>query len=109
MNRWCFKAYGRPVLCVAVLLLLSGQGAGYAQTTDTLFDPGLAQELQRTLNTARQQESVRGVSAAVMMDGQGLWRGVSGLSTLSPVTSVTPQPCRPSSCVTLTSIASRMP
>ena len=56
------------------------------------FDPALAYSLQRALDSARglQSSSVKGVSAAVLVPGQGLWQGVSGISSLNPTVAIHP-------------------
>lgn len=43
--------------------------------------PSLAEILQTTLDDARTSNNIRGVSAAVIVPGQSIWRGVSGTST----------------------------
>ena len=56
------------------------------------FDPALAYSLQRALDSARtlQSSSVKGVSAAVLVPGQGVWQGVSGISSLNPTIAINP-------------------
>ncbi len=56
------------------------------------FDPALAYSLQRALDSARglQSSYVKGVSAAVLVPGQGLWQGVSGISSLNPTVAIHP-------------------
>lgn len=48
------------------------------------FDPQLAQTLQTTIHRERFKQDVMGVSAAVILPGQGLWAGAAGVSTTSP-------------------------
>lgn len=54
------------------------------------FDPALAYRFQRALDSVRNVQNVRGASAAVLIPGQGMWQGVSGVSSVNPVDSVTP-------------------
>ena len=54
------------------------------------FDPGLAYSLQRALDSVRSIQRVMGASAAVLIPGQGIWQGVSGVSSVSPVQNITP-------------------
>jgi CubicO group peptidase (beta-lactamase class C family) len=54
------------------------------------FDPILANNLQRTIDSLRGIRNAKGVSAAVLIPGQGLWQGVSGISSLSPLDSIRP-------------------
>ena len=55
---------------------------GETLTTELQF----AEELQEYLDTSRQLTDLTGVSAAVIVDGKGMWSGNSGESavTLSP-------------------------
>jgi D-alanyl-D-alanine carboxypeptidase len=54
------------------------------------FDPALAGALQRTLDSVRTVQGTRGMSAAVLIPGQGLWQGVSGVSSRTPLVNVEP-------------------
>lgn len=56
------------------------------------FDPALAYSLQRALDSARtlQSSNVKGISAAVLVPGQGVWQGVSGISSLNPTVAIHP-------------------
>jgi D-alanyl-D-alanine carboxypeptidase len=56
------------------------------------FDMALAYSLQRALDSARglQSQYVKGVSAAVLVPGQGVWQGVSGISSLNPAVAMQP-------------------
>ena len=57
------------------------------------FDPALASSLQRALDSIRSMQSAqgtKGVSAAVLVPGQGVWQGVSGISSANPTISVNP-------------------
>jgi D-alanyl-D-alanine carboxypeptidase len=44
------------------------------------FDPQLASRLQSTLDSMRVAQKVKGISASVLLPGQGLWQGTSGVS-----------------------------
>ncbi|MFZ1729729.1 MAG: serine hydrolase [Bacteroidota bacterium] len=44
------------------------------------FDPQLASGLQSTLDSIRIAQNVKGISASVLLPGQGLWQGTSGVS-----------------------------
>ena len=59
----------------------------YAHQT---IDPALANSFQRALDSVRSVQDVRGASAAVLIPGQGMWQGVSGVSSVNPVRNVTP-------------------
>jgi D-alanyl-D-alanine carboxypeptidase len=54
------------------------------------FDPALAIAFQRALDSIRTTQGAPGVSAAVVVPGQGIWQGVSGLSSKSPSINVNP-------------------
>jgi len=54
------------------------------------FDPALANALQRSLDSVRVRQGVKGMSAAVLVPGQGIWQGVSGVSSQSPTVGVAP-------------------
>ncbi len=54
------------------------------------FDPALAIGLQRALDSVRTTQGVPGISAAVLVPGQGVWQGVSGISSKSPSVNVQP-------------------
>ena len=54
----------------------------------TGFDPALAYALQRALDSIRITQGVAGVSAAVLVPEQGLWLGVSGISSKIPPVNV---------------------
>ena len=79
----------KRLLLLQLCLLL--RGTVHAQTADTSFDPALAQQLQSTLDVARQQQGVQGISAAVTVEDQGLWSGVTGISGPSPAARITPE------------------
>jgi CubicO group peptidase (beta-lactamase class C family) len=55
------------------------------------FDPALAIALQRALDSMQALNARAGVSAAVLIPGQGLWQGVSGISSKSPAVNVQPE------------------
>ena len=44
------------------------------------FDPGLASQLQNTIDSIRTANNVKGISACVIYPGVGTWKGVSGIS-----------------------------
>jgi D-alanyl-D-alanine carboxypeptidase len=54
------------------------------------FNPALAYALQRALDSIRTLQGVAGVSAAVLVPGQGIWQGVSGVSSKTPPANVNP-------------------
>jgi D-alanyl-D-alanine carboxypeptidase len=54
------------------------------------FDPVLAGNLQRAIDSLRGVQNAPGVSAAFLIPGQGLWQGVSGISSASPIDSIRP-------------------
>ncbi|HSQ77044.1 MAG TPA: serine hydrolase, partial [Bacteroidota bacterium] len=54
------------------------------------FDPGLAYSLLRALDSVRLVQGVRGVSASILIPGQGAWLGVSGVSSTNPLVNVDP-------------------
>jgi D-alanyl-D-alanine carboxypeptidase len=54
------------------------------------FDPVLAGNLQRTIDSLCGVQNAKGVSAAILIPGQGLWQGVSGISSESPLDSIQP-------------------
>jgi D-alanyl-D-alanine carboxypeptidase len=54
------------------------------------FDPVLAARLQRTIDSLCGTGNAKGVSAAFLIPGQGLWQGVSGISSRSPLDSIRP-------------------
>jgi D-alanyl-D-alanine carboxypeptidase len=56
----------------------------------TDFDPALASSLQRALDSVRATQGVEGASAAVLVPGQGVWLGVSGISSISPPANIDP-------------------
>lgn len=45
-----------------------------------IVDPALAGRLQQHLDSMRTAHNIRGISAAVLLPGQGMWQGVSGVS-----------------------------
>ena len=51
--------------------------------------PKLAQALQHTLDSMRQVLDVRGLSAAVQLPNDAVWAGSDGVSTYSPLDSLT--------------------
>lgn len=54
------------------------------------FDPNLAYSFQRALDSVRTVQQVNGASAAVLIPGQGVWEGVSGVSSITPHENITP-------------------
>jgi D-alanyl-D-alanine carboxypeptidase len=56
----------------------------------TDFDPALASSLQRALDSVRATQGVEGASAAFLIPGQGMWLGVSGISSISPPANIDP-------------------
>ncbi len=59
--------------------------------TDSRFDSSLARRLQRALDSVRYVYNAKGVSAAMYVPGEGMWQGVSGVSTISPPDSIRPE------------------
>jgi D-alanyl-D-alanine carboxypeptidase len=67
------------------------QGEGVPDLKDGAFhgiDAPLRYSLQRALDSIRVVQGVEGVSAAVLVPGEGIWTGVSGISSAYPLTSV---------------------
>lgn len=56
------------------------------------FDPALAYSLQRALDSVRalQGSYVKGAAAAMLVPGQGIWQGVSGISSTNPTVPIDP-------------------
>jgi D-alanyl-D-alanine carboxypeptidase len=54
------------------------------------FDSGLAYSLLRALDSVRSVQGVRGVSASILIPGQGAWLGASGVSSTNPLVNVDP-------------------
>jgi len=54
------------------------------------FDPGLAYSLLRALDSVRAVLGGKGVSASVVVPGQGTWLGVTGVSSENPAVNVSP-------------------
>ncbi|MDP2207602.1 MAG: serine hydrolase [Bacteroidota bacterium] len=63
-------------IVVSFLLLFSTISFSNAQA----FDSTLAVKLQRTLDSVRTTQNYKGISASVIIPGQGTWLGVSGVS-----------------------------
>jgi D-alanyl-D-alanine carboxypeptidase len=54
------------------------------------FDASVAYSLQRALDSVRAVLGVKGASAAVLIPGQGIWQGASGISSKVPPVNVDP-------------------
>lgn len=89
----------RPALLVAftVGVLLGGCGGdtagGPRGSGETGVDPSLGRALQATLDQQREFHELPGAAAAVVIPGQGVWSGGSGVAdrkTAMPVTGHTP-------------------
>ena len=76
------------LLTIASIFFWIGQAAG--QTTDASFDPGLADVLQQALEQSFARWGVPGASAAVTVDGQGMWIGTAGSNDAHHAEDVTP-------------------
>ena len=61
-----------------------------AQKTDASFDPTLASDLQNILEVEYVRWQVPGVSAAAIVDGQGIWIGTAGSNDAYNPETVTP-------------------
>ena len=92
-------ARGRFLIVCLVGLLGFASGCGSSGSTrDRVVhgvDPSLARALQRTLDGERAAAGLTGVAAAVVIPGQGLWSGGSGVAdraTDVPVSGRTPFP-----------------
>lgn len=83
----------RVIIQTTVIVLLFSLLAQSQQTTGGFilkpdhrgnldFDPVLARNLQETLENMRINNNIRGLSAAALVPGKGLWLGVSGYSSL---------------------------
>jgi D-alanyl-D-alanine carboxypeptidase len=64
------KTYFTLMIIAVLIQFCSGQ----------TFDPALANRLQAKLDSMRSAQNIKGISAAVIQPGQGMWQGVSGLS-----------------------------
>lgn len=52
------------------------------------FDPILAAKLQNTIDSMKTANNIKGISASVIYPGQGMWKGVTGVSYAGfPITS----------------------
>jgi D-alanyl-D-alanine carboxypeptidase len=55
------------------------------------FDPALAYSLQRALDSVRTAQGIKGgISAGVLVPGQGVWLGVAGYSSTNPTVPIDP-------------------
>jgi D-alanyl-D-alanine carboxypeptidase len=55
------------------------------------FDPALAYSLQRALDSVRTAQGINGgISAGVLVPGQGVWLGVAGYSSANPTVPIDP-------------------
>jgi len=101
--RTAWRPAGLRLLIFCLLPLLgfasgcgsNGSGRNQAAPADRRVDPKLARALQNALNVERAAASLPGVAAAVVIPGQGLWSGGSGVAnraTKEPVTGRTPFP-----------------
>jgi len=54
------------------------------------FDPALGYALQRALDSIRTVQDIEGTSAAVLIPEQGIWQGVSGISSRTPAAGIDP-------------------
>jgi D-alanyl-D-alanine carboxypeptidase len=82
---------------LALLVLVCGCGTGGSDRGQVVqhVDPKLARALQDALDVERAAASLTGVAAAVVIPGQGVWSGGSGVAdwaTKAPVTGRTPFP-----------------
>jgi len=76
--KWMKKIY------VIGAFLFSFTGSLNGQT----FDPVLASELQNKIDSIRNTNNLKGISASVIYPGMGAWKGVTGFSHLgAPITS----------------------
>jgi D-alanyl-D-alanine carboxypeptidase len=65
---------------VTIRLLIVALLCVFSLTRAQSFDPRIAGRLQSTLDSMRGAHNVKGVSASVLLPGQGLWQGTSGVS-----------------------------
>ena len=79
----------RHSMLFATVMLLAA-GAWGNTTAHTTFDATLAQQLQDALQTQQVSLGLTGVSAAVIVPGQGTWLGASGESSPETGDPVTP-------------------
>lgn len=70
------KSLGLYIVQLLIILFFLFKDSD-AQTFDTAY----ARKLQDAINTLRSNNSLVGISAAVYVPGQGLWQGVSGISS----------------------------
>lgn len=67
------------IVVVTCVWFLSAQFPAHSQSVSA-FDPGLASNLQEALTQEFERQNLRGISAAVFLPGEGIWRGVAGKS-----------------------------
>jgi len=86
--------HARWLVGLVVSLCLAGCGAHAAgEQARGGVDPALARTLQRTLDEQRRSKGLMGAAAAVVIPGQGLWSGASGVADRAsgaPVRAQTP-------------------
>lgn len=78
------------------LIIPFSQAQGYfeivKERTDTMdFDSTLAQRLQQAIVKSKTEGGFYGVSAALMLPGKGMWKGATGISSDTPLVSLTPE------------------
>jgi D-alanyl-D-alanine carboxypeptidase len=99
LRRWWRPARLGLLIFSALPLLVLACGCGTSRShRDQVVqhvDPKLARTLQNALDVERAAASLTGVAAAVVIPGQGVWSGGSGVAnraTKAPVTGRTPFP-----------------
>ncbi|MBL0174376.1 MAG: serine hydrolase [Ignavibacteria bacterium] len=78
-HREAVKVYSMNALSMLRLLLVTALCLPCLARSQS-FDPQLASRLQSTLDSMRVAQNVKGISASVLLPGQGLWQGTSGVS-----------------------------
>lgn len=78
------------VLLWGAILLICFSKQSTAQPSNTAFDPALAAQLQSVIGEELSVQGLKGLSAAVIVPGQGVWQGVSGLSAPTPSDTLRP-------------------
>jgi len=75
--------------CLTLILLLLVYTESVAVQPDNHVDPELGNKLQEVIDQERVRQDFKGISAAVLLPGQGIWTGVSGISGQSASDSIT--------------------
>ena len=82
-----------------------GPSGSPARDTRRGFDPAAVRRLQGTLDRVRREQEIPGAAAAVVMPGEGVWVGASGLADVRTREPVRPQTLFEVGSVTKTFVA----